>query len=47
MQPRIDYRKYGQEPLKSLYDIENYLSHSGLDHKLLLLIKMRASQIKG
>jgi len=47
MQPRIDYRKYGQEPLKSLYDIENYLSHSGLDHKLLLLIKMRASQING
>ena len=40
-------RKYGQEPLKSLYDIENYLSHSGLDHKLLLLIKMRASQING
>jgi AhpD family alkylhydroperoxidase len=47
MQPRIDYRKYGQEPLKSLYDIEKYLAGSGLDHKLLLLIKMRASQING
>lgn len=47
MQPRIDYRKYGQEPLKALYDIEKYLAHSGLDHKLLLLIKMRASQING
>src|SRR5690242_1474922 len=47
MQPRIDYRKYSQEPLKSLYEIENHLSQSGLDHKLLLLIKMRASQING
>jgi AhpD family alkylhydroperoxidase len=47
MQPRIDLRKYGQEPLKSLYDIEKYLAGSGLDHKLLLLIKMRASQING
>jgi AhpD family alkylhydroperoxidase len=47
MQSRIEYRKYGQEPLKSLYDIEKYLAGSGLDHKLLLLIKMRASQING
>jgi AhpD family alkylhydroperoxidase len=47
MQPRIDYRKYSQEPLKSLYEIENHLSQGGLDHKLLLLIKMRASQING
>ena len=47
MQARIDYRKYGQEPLKSLYDIEKYLAGSGLDHKLLHLIKMRASQING
>jgi len=47
MQARIDYRKYGQEPLKSLYDIEKYLAGSGLDPKLLHLIKMRASQING
>lgn len=47
MQARIDYRKYGREPLKALYEIEKYLAGSGLDHKLLLLIKMRASQING
>lgn len=47
MQPRIDYRKYAQEPLKSLYEIENYLGKSGLDAKLLELVKMRASQING
>ena len=47
MQPRIDYRKYSQEPLKALYEIENYVAGSGLENKLLLLIKMRASQING
>src|SRR5439155_6715498 len=47
MQPRIDYRKYGQEPFKSLTEIEKYLAGSGLEHKLLLLMKMRASQING
>src|SRR5262252_7258250 len=47
MQARVDYRKYGHEPLEALYEIEKYLAGSGLDHKLLLLIKMRASQING
>jgi AhpD family alkylhydroperoxidase len=47
MQPRIDHRKYSGEPLKALYEIERYLAGSGLEHKLLLLIKMRASQING
>ena len=47
MQPRIDYRKFAQEPLKFLYEIEKYLAGCGLDPKLLHLIKMRASQING
>jgi AhpD family alkylhydroperoxidase len=47
MQPRIDYRKYDQEPLKHLLAIEQYVSESGLEPKLLHLIKMRASQING
>lgn len=47
MQPRIDYRKFAQEPVKFLYEIEKYLAASGLDPKLLHLIKMRASQING
>lgn len=47
MQPRIDYRKYSQDAVKSLYDIEKYLTSSGLEPKLLHLIKMRASQING
>jgi AhpD family alkylhydroperoxidase len=47
MQPRIDYRKYDQEPLKHLLAIEQYISESSLEPKLLHLIKMRASQING
>jgi len=47
MQPRIDARKYLAEPQKSLYALENYFAECGLDHKLLHLIKMRASQMNG
>ena len=47
MQPRIDYRKYAQEPLQQLLAIEKYIAESGLEPKLIHLIKMRASQING
>lgn len=47
MPPRIDYRKYGQEPLKHLLSLEKYIAESGLDEKLVHLMKMRASQING
>jgi len=47
MQPRIDYRKFAQQPLKALLEVEKYLAGCGLEHKLLHLIKMRASQING
>ena len=47
MQPRIDYRKYAGEALQSMLALEKYVDASGLDHKLVLLMKMRASQING
>ena len=47
MQPRIDYRKSAQQALKPLLELEGYLAGCGLEHKLLHLIKMRASQING
>jgi len=47
MEPRIDYRKFATEPLKALLEIEKYLGNCGLDHKLIHLLKMRASQING
>ena len=48
MQPRIDYRKFAPEATKAMYGLETYLTtQSGLDHKLLHLLKLRASQING
>lgn len=46
MQSRIDLRKY-PEPIKPVLDIEKYLAQSGLEEKLMHLVKMRASQING
>jgi AhpD family alkylhydroperoxidase len=47
MEPRIDYSKYAPEAQKALFALEKYISGCGLDHKLIHLIKMRASQING
>ena len=44
---RIDYTKLALEPLRSLYAIERYLHDSGIDVKLLHMLKLRASQING
>jgi AhpD family alkylhydroperoxidase len=47
MQPRIDYRRHAQGALKAVLDLEKYLAESGLEPKLIHLVKMRASQING
>lgn len=47
MKERIDYQKFAHEALHSLLAIERYLAGSGIDPKLLHLIKLRASQING
>jgi AhpD family alkylhydroperoxidase len=47
MEPRVDYRKYAPEALRAMFDLEKYVANSGLDHKLIHLMKMRASQING
>jgi len=44
---RLDYAKYAHEPLRSLFAIERYLHDSGIDPKLLHMLKLRASQING
>ncbi len=46
-EPRLDYAKFAQAPLRSMYAIERYLHNSGIEPKLLHLIKLRASQING
>jgi AhpD family alkylhydroperoxidase len=45
--PRIEYTKFAPEVTRSLYSIERYLHDSGLDIKLLHMIKLRVSQING
>lgn len=48
MQPRINTEKLPQEPTRALMSLEAYLQHhSGLETKLLDLVKLRASQING
>jgi AhpD family alkylhydroperoxidase len=47
MTPRIDFQKTNPKPLQLMLAIESYLRTCGLDHGLLHLIKLRASQING
>ncbi len=47
MKERIDYQKFAHEALHSLLGMERYLATCGIDHKLLQLVKLRASQVNG
>jgi AhpD family alkylhydroperoxidase len=44
---RLEYSKFAPEVLHSLYAIERHVHDSGIDIKLLHMIKLRASQING
>ena len=47
MQPRLDYMKAAPEAAKAMIQLETVVRHSGIDPKLLELIKIRASQLNG
>jgi len=47
MKPRIDSRRVNPKVRQHLLALEAYLHGSSLGHKLLHLVKMRASQING
>ncbi|BFT69351.1 MULTISPECIES: carboxymuconolactone decarboxylase family protein [Paenibacillus] len=47
MEIRLDYTKVQPESLQTLLKLEGYVKKSGLDGKLVELIKIRASQING
>src|SRR3954468_9525285 len=47
MQPRIDISKVSHEPVAALRGVEAWLATCGLEHSLLHLVRMRASQING
>jgi AhpD family alkylhydroperoxidase len=47
MEMRLDYMKVQPEAFQTLMRLEGYVKNSGLDHNLLELVKIRASQING
>lgn len=47
MEQRLDYPRLAPEATRALYALGNYLAGCGLEHSLLELIKIRASQING
>src|SRR3954468_23087903 len=47
MSARIDFRKVDGNAVKAMFGLEQFVNNSGLDHSLLLLVKLRASYING
>lgn len=47
MKPRIDYGRMAPEAREAMWAVEKYARQSGLEHSLLELVKVRASQING
>jgi AhpD family alkylhydroperoxidase len=47
MQPRLDYRAADPKLYQAMLGLERAAASAGLDHGLLHLVKMRASQING
>lgn len=47
MTPRIDHMRIAPEAAKPFLRLVNYLASSGLEHSLLELVKIRASQLNG
>src|SRR5581483_4135594 len=47
MEPRIDYARRCPDVRTALWALEHYVHQSGLDPKLLELVKLRASLING
>lgn len=47
MGSRIDYQHATPEALQAMLGLEHYVRSSGLEHSLLELVKLRASQING
>ena len=47
MEARFDYTKHSMAAYRSMAGLEHYLRESGLDQKIIHLIKLRVSQING
>jgi AhpD family alkylhydroperoxidase len=46
-QPRLDVSKLSPDLFKAMAGLQNYVDNSGLERKLVDLVKIRASQING
>ncbi len=47
MQPRLDYHQKSSGAYKAMLGLERFVRECGLDHPLLELVKLRASQLNG
>ncbi len=47
MEPRIKYTQVDPEGYRAMLNLDHYIRSSGLEHSLLELVKIRASQING
>ena len=47
MTQRIDYRKASPDGFKAMLSMQAHVDNCGIEHSLLELVKMRASQING
>ena len=47
MKPRIDHRNVSPGALKAMFGLESFVNRSGLETKLLDLVRFRVSQING
>ena len=47
MKARLDYAKVSPKALQAMFGLQAYVNRSGLEHGLLELVKMRASQLNG
>jgi AhpD family alkylhydroperoxidase len=47
MKPRLNYIELSPKGFGAMLALETYVRQSGLDHRLLELVKIRASQING
>ena len=47
MDARLDYLKAAPKGVKALFDLQGYVNQCGLEHDLLELVKLRASQLNG
>ena len=47
MQPRLNLMQVSPDAMRAMRGIQDYVDRSGLEHSLLELVKMRASQLNG